>query len=132
MLLWWEKNEAEFLKRRLHSLEKCISTSTKELNIAFFLIHFPRLLKSIDFRRNISSPLLPLTILAALTLSDAGVWRRNLFEVQKMGSQPQNSPRLRCYNTKITQELCATCGHTLLQCKLQILSFFIKNIFFYE
>ena len=53
-----------------------------------------------------------------LTLSDAGVWRLNLrrggtFEVLLVpGTQkmvPQNSPRLRCYNAKRTQKLCATC-----------------------
>ena len=63
-----------------------------------------------------------------LTLSDAGVWRLNLgrggmesapspppiwgtFSTwdPKNGSQPQNSPRLRYYNTKRTQKLCETC-----------------------
>ena len=61
-----------------------------------------------------------------LTLSDAGVWRLNLgrggaesapppiwgtFSTldPKNGSQPQNSPRLRCYNIKRTKKLRATC-----------------------
>ena len=61
-----------------------------------------------------------------LTLSDAGVWRLNLgrggdpkapppirgtFSTPdpKNGSQPHNSPRLRCYNIKRTQKLHATC-----------------------
>ena len=61
-----------------------------------------------------------------LTLSDAGVWRLNLgrggapkapppirgtFSTPdpKNGSQPQTAPRLRCYNIKRPQKLCAIC-----------------------
>ena len=61
-----------------------------------------------------------------LTLSDAGVWRLYLVRGgaanapptvrstcgtfwPKNGSQPHISPRLRCFNRKITQKLCATC-----------------------
>ena len=61
-----------------------------------------------------------------LTLSDAGVWRLYLGGGgaanapptvrstcgtfwPKNGSQPHISPRLRCFNRKITQKLCATC-----------------------
>ena len=61
-----------------------------------------------------------------LPLSDAGVWRLYLGRGgaanapptvrstcgtfwPKNGSQPHISPRLRCFNRKITQKLCATC-----------------------
>ena len=65
-------------------------------------------------------------LITNLTLSDAGVWRLNLgrggapkapplirgtFSTPdpKNGSQPQTSLRLRCYNIKRPQKLCAIC-----------------------
>ena len=73
----------------------------------------------------------------ALTLSDAGVWKtylgrgeapkaplpfRGTFSTPdpKNGSQPQNSPRQRCYNIKRTQKLHATCCN----CQLFVLRIF--------
>ena len=75
-----------------------------------------------------------------LTLSDVGVWRLNLgrggaesappiiwgtFSTldPKNGSQPQNSPRLRYYDTKRTQKLCETCRNRHLSVSWILSSF---------